>query len=153
MESLDVANGKLRQFLLKCLLFTVLEPQNHMRSFKGSDGKEYLNRLTLDTSNGITLASRDIAELKKNDSEIALINQWQKVLDDAKKTVEYNPNTTYGLYQIKNDLNTTHLDEDSGKPVFNYPSLNGNIRTLANMVKEYYNAEIVPILFEYEFLK
>ncbi len=149
----DVANGKLKQFLLKCLLFTALEPQNHMRSFKGSDGKEYLNRLTFDTSNGITLASRDIAELKKNDSEIALINQWQKVLDDAKKTVEYNPNTTYGLYQIKNDLNTTHLDEDSGKPVFNYPSLNGNIRTLANMVKEYYNAEIVPSLFEYEFLK
>lgn len=149
----DVANGKLKQFLLKCLLFTVLEPQNHMRSFKGSDGKDYINRLTLDTTNGITLASSDIAELEKNDSEIALINQWQKVLDDAKKTVEYNPNTTYGLYQIKTDLNTTHLDEDSGKPVFNYPSLNGNIRTLANMVKEYYNTEIVPTLFEYEFLK
>jgi hypothetical protein len=34
----DVARGKLKQFLLKCLLFTCLEMQNHMRTFTGSDG-------------------------------------------------------------------------------------------------------------------
>ncbi len=88
-----------------------------------------------------------------NASELALINQWQKVMDDEKATIEYDSSITYGLYQIKTDLNTIHLDEDTGKSVYNYPSLNGKIRTLANMVKEYYNTEIVPTLFAYEFLK
>ncbi len=35
----DVANGKLFPFLLKCLLFTCMEMQNHIRSFTGSDGR------------------------------------------------------------------------------------------------------------------
>lgn len=37
----SAAKNQLDQFLLKCLLFTVLETQNHMRSFLGSDGKWY----------------------------------------------------------------------------------------------------------------
>lgn len=76
----DVANSVLKQFLLKCLLFSVLEPQNHMRSFIGSDGREYLNQLTLDTTNGETLASQDITALQLNDREQRLIQQWGKFL-------------------------------------------------------------------------
>lgn len=36
----DVRDGKLIQFLLKCLLFTCLEMQNHMRTFTGPDGAD-----------------------------------------------------------------------------------------------------------------
>lgn len=149
----DVANGTLNQFLLKCLLFTVLEPQNHMRSFIGSDGMKYLNQLTLDTTNGVTLASQDILGLKLNNAEKRLINQWQKVLKDAKSTEEYDGTINYGLYQIRFELNKSFLNEETGGKDYKYPSLNGNIKTLANMVKEYYNHEIVPVLFQYEFLK
>lgn len=149
----DVANGSLKQFLLKCLLFTVLEPQNHMRSFIGSDGRKYLNQLTLDTTNGETLASRDIAALQLNDTERRLIQQWEKVLDDAKSTEEYDDSINYGLYQIRFELNKVIEDTETGERIIKYPSLNGNIKTLASMVKDYYNQEIVPILFQYEFLK
>ena len=37
----DVQSGKLKQFLLKSLLFTCLEMQNHMRTFIGSDRRFY----------------------------------------------------------------------------------------------------------------
>lgn len=149
----EVANGVLKQFLLKCLLFTVLEPQNHMRSFIGSDGREYLNQLTLDTTNGDTLASHDITALQFNDTERRLIQQWEKILDDAKSTDEYNHSINYGLYQIRFELNKIIEDVNTGEKIVKYPSLNGNIKTLASMVKDYYNQEIVPVLFEYEFLK
>lgn len=149
----DVANGTLKQFLLKCLLFTVLEPQNHMRSFFGSDGREYSNQLTLDTTNGETLASQDLESLQKNEIEKRLINQWRKVLDDAKSTEEYDSSINYGLYQIRFELNKVLQDSVTGNQTIKYPSLNGNIKTLANMIKDYYNTEIVPILFQYEFLK
>lgn len=42
---------------------------------------------------------------------------------------------------------------ETGEKIVKYPSLNGNIKTLASMVKDYYNQEIVPVLFQYEFLK
>ncbi|MBD5256662.1 MAG: hypothetical protein HDS50_03395 [Bacteroides sp.] len=149
----DVAAGNLDNFLLKCLLFTILEPQNHMRSFIGSDSRRYSNQLTLDITNGETLAHRDISKLQLNGVEKALVEQWKKVLADAKLTNEYDETINYGLYQIRFELNTKTTDSDTGKEIYNYPSLNGNIKTLASMVKEYYNHEIVPVLFEYEFLK
>ncbi|QUI20786.1 hypothetical protein HZI73_04325 [Vallitalea pronyensis] len=45
----------------------------------------------------------------------------------------------------------TFNDDTTKKTISVYPELNGNLQTL--FVKEYYNEEIVPILFKYEFLK
>ena len=149
----DVANGKLSAYLLKCLLFTVLEPQNHMREFVGTDGRHYKNQLCLDTTNGETLAFTALRKMSKSKEEETLLNLWEKILTDAKKTAGYQPKYNYGLYQIKTELNTFHTDEDTGDNVPDYPELNGNIETLAGLVKGYYIHEIVPTLFEYEFLK
>lgn len=149
----DVKNGKINDFLLKCLLFTVLEPQNHMREFVGSDGRHYKNQLCLDNTNGVTLASKSLQSMKKNDNEEDLLSLMDKILSQAKKTSNYNPKYNYGLYQIKVELNTIHVDAETGDTIPDYPELNGNIDTLANLVKEYYIKEIVPTLFEYEFLK
>lgn len=149
----DVNSGKLSQYLLKCLLFTCFEPQNHMRSFIGSDGRYYRNELCFDTTNGETIASKDIVNLKLNDTERDLLEQWNNILCCAKITKNYDKTLTYGLYQIDVELNTCHRDIDLDKNIYDYPELNGNIRTLKKLVKEYYNAEIVPTLFEYEFLK
>ncbi len=149
----DVKSGRLKTFLLKCLLFTVLEPQNHMRSFIGSDDRQYVNQLCLDTTNRETIASRDIKEMKMNNTEKKLLKQWETILAEAKKTENYDASITYGLYQIIEELNTSHKDDTTGKRVPDYPKLNGDIKTLAEIVKSYYNKEIVPILFKYEFLK
>lgn len=148
-----VASRKLESFLLKCLLFTILEPQNHMREFVGSDGRHYKNQLCLDTTNGDTLASEKLKSMKKTDDEETMLELLNKIIEEAKQTANYQPQYNYGLYQIKTELNTEHIDTDTGDSVPDYPELNGNIETLAELVKGYYNKEIVPILFEYEFLK
>jgi hypothetical protein len=145
----DITNGKLKKFLLKNLLWTSLTHYSHMRSLKGSDGRFYKNEICLD---GNTIAFQKLKELELNLEEKKLISVWGKILNEAKKTQNYNSEFTYGLYQIDDELNTTHKD-DKGKNIFDYPELNGNIKTLKALLKNYYLKEIAPVLFEYDFLK
>ena len=148
----DVASGHLEQWLLKCLLFTCLEMQNHMRTFAGSDGRLYRNELCLDTTNGDTVASTDIAKLKTDGAEDQLLGQWEILLEAAKAAKEYNTDLTYGVYQISLEVDTSYEDAD-GHTVWNNPAVHAALGTLKTLVKEYYNREIVPTLFKYEFLK
>jgi hypothetical protein len=149
----DAQSGKLHHYLLKCLLFTTLEIQNHMRTFTGSDGRFYRNELSLDTSNGETIASNDLKQLLMNSEEKALLNQWNIVLEYAKKTENYNSSSTYGVYQISTELDTSYKDELTDKKIWDNIELHSALNTLKEMVKSYYNNEIVPPLFHYEFLK
>lgn len=148
----DVASGKLDQWLLKCLLFTCVEMQNHMRTFTGSDGRFYRNELCLDTTNGDTVAAADLRKLAADDAEKGVLNQWEILLNAAKKTEEYDPALTYGVYQIFAEIDTSYKDED-GSTVWNNSEVHSALQTLKTLVKAYYNREIVPTLFEYEFLK
>lgn len=148
-----IKDGTLSQFLLKCLVFTCFEMQNHMRTFIGSDNRFYRNELCLDTTNGETIASKDLKKLKIGAKENELFEMWKALLKWAKKTKNYNPNYTYGVYQIFAELNTFTQDEETGENKPDYPELNGALKSLKQKVKEYYNSEIVPVLFEYEFLK
>ena len=149
----DVKNGVLSQFLLKCLVFTCFEMQNHMRTFTGSDNRFYRNELCLDTTNGETIASKDLKKLQIGTKEKELFEMWETLLKWVKNAKNYNPNYTYGVYQIFAELNTFTLDENTGENKPDYPELNGALKSLKQKVKEYYNSEIVPTLFEYEFLK
>jgi hypothetical protein len=149
----DVENGTLSQFLLKCLLFTCLEMQNHMRTFTGSDGRFYRNELCLDGTNGQTIALRDLGGLNTTDQEQELLQQWETVLDYAKKSDGYNSALTYGVYQIFAELDTSHVDENTGNTVWDNIELHSAMATLKTILKAYYNTEIVPMLFKYEFLK
>lgn len=149
----DVANGKLQQFILKCLLFTCTEMQNHMRTFTGSDGHFYRNQLCLDDTNGETIALRDIKELTLGSKENAIRKQWKTVLHWAKNAENYNPSLTYGVYQIYAELDISHEDEETGDTIWDNVELHTALVALKSLVKEYYNSEIVPTLFEYEMLK
>lgn len=149
----DVVNGKLNQFLLKCLLFTCVEMQNHMRTFTGSDGRFYRNELCLDGTNGDTLALRDIKKLVIGEKENAILQQWEAVLHWAKKADNYNPGLTYGVYQIYAELDTSHIDEITGNTIWDHVELHTALAGLKTLVKDYYNSDIVPVLFEYEFVK
>lgn len=148
----DVASGKLDQWLRKCLLFTCVEMQNHMRSFTGSDGRFYRNELSLDTSNGETAASKDLKLLVCGQQEQRILDQWDVLLSAAKNTAEYDPALTYGVYQIFAEIDTSYKD-DEDKTVWNNLEVHSALQTLKTLVKEYYNTEIVPALFAYEFLK
>ncbi len=149
----DVSTGKLEQFLLKCLLFTCLEMQNHMRTFWGSDGRFYRNELCLDDTNGPTIASKDIINLKMNSDEKQLISLFKELMENVKKTSEYDAQSTYGVYQIFKEIDTSYVDDVTGKTIWNNEIVHSDLQTLKTMVKSYYNKEIVPVLFEYEFLK
>lgn len=149
----DVASGKLRQFLLKCLLFTCLEMQNHMRTFTGSDGRFYRNEPCFDDTNGETIALRDIKALSIGNKEAKLLSHWETVLYWAKQAKNYNSALTYGVYQIFAELDTSHSDEVTGGTVWDNVELHTALAGLKMLVREYYNSEIVPTLFEYEYLK
>lgn len=149
----DVSRGRLKQFLLKCLLFTCVEMQNHMRTFMGSDGRFYRNELCLDSTNGETIALRDIKDLVLSEKEKTILQQWEVVLQWAQKTNNYNPALTYGVYQVFAELDTSRIDETTGNTVWDYVELHTALAGLKTLVKDYYNSEIVPVLFEYEFLK
>lgn len=148
-----VAGGRLDQFLRKCLLFTCLEMQNHMRTFQGGDGRVYRNELCFDGTNGGTIALRDIGGLAQDDAERQLLSQWDTLLDAAKRAPEYNPECTYGVYQIYAEIDTFHRDELTGNIIYHNQEVHSALGALKGLVKAYYNAEIVPVLFQYEFLK
>lgn len=146
----DINSQEMKKFLMKCLIFTTLEMQNHCRSFIGSDGRIYINNLCLDVD---TLSYNYINSCVLDDSDKEIIEQWEKVLSDAKKTKNYNKDFKYGVYQIYDELNTYTKDPDTGEIKFDYSSLNGNLLSLKSLIKKYYLSEIVPMLFKYEFLK
>ena len=59
---------------------------------------------------------------------------------------------TYGVYQIFAEIDTSYKDEDDNT-VWNNVAVHAALSTLKTLIKEYYNKEIVPTLFKYEFLK
>ena len=149
----DVSNGTLDQFLLKCLLFTCLDVQNHMCSFWGSDGRFYRNELCLDDTNGETIALHALKGLRQNKIEKDLFTLWKKVLLEAQKMETYDATLTYGVYQIFIQMDTSRPDPHSRYAIWDHLELHAALGELKTRLKEYYLTELVPTLFAYEFLK
>lgn len=142
-------------FLKSCLLYTCLSNQNKCLSFNGSDGRYYRNELCFDTTNGDTIASADLAKTDLDEDEKALMQLWNDILCEAKRTVNYNTRLTYGVYQITKELNTSHKT-GTGKSqqiIYDYPTLNGYLEALRINLKAYYKSHITSKMFQYELLK
>ena len=149
------AYTKDKVFLKSCLIYTCLSNQNKCLSFTGSDGRYYRNELCFDTTNGDTVASADLATMTLDAESEKLMALWENILAEAKKTANYNPKLTYGVYQITKELNTSH-EEGSGttkKTVYDYPTLNGYLVSLRDALKAYYKSHITDKMFKYELLK
>ena len=146
------AYTKDKDFLKYCLIYTCLSNQNKCLSFTGSDGRYYKNELCFDED---TIASKDLKDFELNDDEEVLMKLWNKILEQAKQTKEYNKDITYGVYQITKELNTFERVNNNGrmKKVYDYPELNGNLETLRVKLKEYYKKYITDKMFEYELVK
>lgn len=149
------AYTKDKVFLKSCLIYTCLSNQNKCLSFMGSDGRYYRNELCFDTTNGDTVASADLATMTLDAESNKLMALWENILAEAKKTANYNPKLTYGVYQITKELNTSH-EEGTGtskKTVYDYPTLNGYLVALRDALKAYYKSHITDKMFKYELLK
>ena len=133
----------------------VLDYGNRCLSFMGSDGRYYRNELCLDISNGCTIAAVDLDEMLADcpldDKERQLLDLWCTVFKEAGKTDNYNPDLTYGVYQIVRELNTSH--KEGKKVVYDYPQLNSALRALRKADKKYWETHIREKLFRYELLK
>ncbi len=138
-----------KNFLKSCLIYTCLSYFNKCRSFDGSDGRLYRNELCF---NGKTIANQKLKSFKLSEVEKELLSSFREVLDEAKKTENYNSKYTYGTYQIDDELNTSFKDEND-TTVYDYPQLNTKLLALKAKLNKYYEAEIQPKLFEYELLK
>lgn len=142
-------------FLKSCLIYTCLSNQNKCLSFNGSDGRYYRNELCFDTTNGDTVASNDLTKMTLDTDEKALMKLWNDILNEAKKTTNYNSNFTYGVYQIAKELNTSYKvgTGKSQQTIYDYPTLNGYLETLRVNLKAYYKNHITNKMFQYELLK
>ena len=157
-------------FLKSCLIYTCLSNQNKCLTFDGSDGRHYQNELCFDGLNKAgdvipkdtaTLALKDLRKYALNpktaldDDEKELLELWFRILREAQQTANYNPDFTYGVYQVSKELDT-YKEEGSGRKktrVYDYPALHGDLDTLRVKLKEYYKSHITDKMFEYELLK
>ena len=161
----DVKAGKLDHWLNQVLFYTCLENYNKIRSLEGSDGRWYYNELSLDNNKGQvhdpldksqpeTLASQQLSDFlaNLNDDEAKMYQLWQRILKEAKTTKAYDERLNYGIYQINDELNTSHKETNSrGKTttVYDYPQLNGDLNTMRGLIKDYYHKYVMPNLFKY----
>ncbi len=139
-------------FLKSCLIFTALAYHNKCRSFTGSDGREYRNELCFDEG---TLATKDLADFSLTEGEQALLEQWGTVMEEARETTGYMPALTYGSFQTDAELNTRRsvLVGKNMTTVYDYPVLNGELKTLKAMIVQYHADVIAPKLWGYGLLK
>ena len=161
----DLQNGLLDNFAKQCLIATCFEPHNHCRSMVGSDGRSYKNELCFDNLDGkITLAKEKLDEYiaagyELSDLEQKMFDKWNDILTYIHDNCsdEYNPEYTYGLYQIDEEINIKIQQgvDSKGNPkmIQKYGDLNDYIKDLKELVKKYYLENLVDTLFEYEFLK
>lgn len=138
-----------KEFLKQCLIFVSLTYYNKCLSFDGSDGRKYINELCLDSE---TIASIELSKMSLTDEEKELMQLWNRILEKAKKTKNYNNSYKYGFYQIAKEINTSKKDEHN-KTVYDYPELNSDLESLKSMLKVYYKKYIIPNLLKYELIK
>jgi len=98
------------------------------------------------------LASCKIKAYKLTKEEKDLLDVFSDVLKEARATKNYNKKYTYGMYQIDEELNTRHKD-DNDDWIYDYVDLNTAINSLKTKLAKYYETVIQPKLFKYELLK
>ena len=154
-------------FLKRCLFYTALTPKNKCLSLTAKDGRFYRNELCFDGKD--TLAWANLNAFIQNgeilsESESTLLKYWEDVLFEAKRTAEYkdsirqNPQMRYGLWQIMQELNIkipSGRVDLQGNPImtYKYETLNSEIKKIDSALKQYYDAEIIPLLFKYQLIK
>jgi len=135
-------------FLKSCLIYSCLSPRNHCLSFDGSDKRFYQNELCFDSN---TIATKTLEKYKLNKVEKDLVNLFEQILKEAKKTKNYNLKYKYGTYQIDKELNTFKKEEES--KIYDYPELNTKLIELKNKLSKYYEEIIHSKLFQHQLLK
>ena len=137
-----------KDLLKASFIYTSLSNKNKCISFI-KDNIFYKNELCFDNN---TKASKDLKKFNLNEDDKKLLNLWKRILENAKLTKNYNKDFTYGTYQINEELNTFTKDKNN-KKIYDYKELNGDLISLKNQLKLYYNKYIKEKLLKYELVK
>lgn len=140
-------------FLRKSTLWTCISQGNHCLSFKGSDGKLYLNEMCLDPNSLVRdelVNQKLFGKLDKDD--LSLLKAFDELFTLVKETKEYKECYQYGTYQIEKEINTFYKN-DKGKRVYNNEKVNTKLKELKDILDRYYREQLEDKLFEYELVK
>lgn len=122
----------------KSTLWTCISQGNHCLSFKGFDGKLYLNEMCLDPKSLVRDELVNKTKFGKLDKvNLKLLKTFDELFSLAKETHEYNSKFKYGTYQIEKEINTFYKD-DKGKTVYNNEKVNTKLKELKAMLDVYY---------------
>lgn len=139
-----------KDFLKECLIYTCLTENNKCMSLE-KNNLIILNELCFDKN---TISLQELKKYTLTIQEKELLKLYNKIIDYVVKTVKnYNQKFTYGVYQIKKELNTSYTLENSTNKIYDYPELNGMLKTLSTKLKDYLLNNIQPKMYEYELLK
>jgi len=136
------------ELLKSCFIFGCLDYYNKCLSFN-CNGKLFINELCFEKG---TIAYKKLKSLSLTKKEEELISLYNKIIKLSKQTKNYNSKYKYGLYQICLELNTFVKDENDNT-IYDYPELNGHIKSLRSKLNEYFDENICEKLFKYEILK
>ena len=137
------------EFLNHCFFFACLNYYNKCKTLTLPDGTIIQNELCFVEG---TIAYNDLLKISLNDDAKAILKIWTKIQLEAKKCDGYNDNWNYGVYQIAVDLNTSYKDSKNNI-IYNYPTLNGDLNSLTEMLHNYFKKYIRESLFKYELIK
>jgi hypothetical protein len=121
------AYAKDKEFLFRCFFWACLSQRNHCLSFDGSDSRFYRNELCFDKN---TIASKELEKYALNPDEKHMLAVWNQLLGKIKKTQEYNPHFTYGLYQIEKEINLRNEDKE-----YIHPDVHNDVQVLKVLLK------------------
>lgn len=165
------------QLKLCSLIYVSLSKINHCKSFyldkrnfkeneavsKKQNGNQILviNELAISCNDTQTFINELLQEYKIKYPALffpALNNilaLWEKIMNLAKQTKNYNKDFAYSLKQIDEELNT-YKEVKIGKKtnkVYDYVVLNTKITAFRKILKDYYKQNIAPKLRKYKLVK
>ena len=109
-----------KDFLKECLIYTCLTENNKCMSLE-KNNLIILNELCFDKN---TISLQELKKYTLTIQEKELLKLYNKIIDYVVKTVKnYNQKFTYGVYQIKKELNTSYTLENSTNKIYDYPEL------------------------------
>lgn len=138
------------EFLKSCFIWSCISQKNKCISYE-----KLRNELCFKQN---TESDKILLQQNLDKDDMDLINTWTTVLNESKKTEEYNSDFTYWLYQIEKDINIkiwtwTYDKTWKEKTAPKYLKLDEDIKKLKENLKQYYDTKIKNRLFEYELLK
>lgn len=147
--SADLGNKYLedREFIKKCFIYAISSDKNHSIS-----KDDLINELCFRQE---TLSDKKLKIFNLDSEDLEILDSFERILKliKEKKYKEFNSSYRYNLFQIQKEINTSYIDKDTNKKVYQHTELNTLIRNFKKLLFKYYQENILHKLINYELVK